>query len=937
MEHRKQVEEIFHEALERDPTERDAYLRKACGNDSGLRREIADLLAHYEQSAGFEPWAAVAAAQLIAAPASLQAGQLLGPYRIDSFVAAGGMGQVYRATDTRLHREVAIKACAGPLSERFALEAKVIASLNHPHICHLYDVGSNYLVMEFVEGTPLRGPLPLKLAVEYAGQILDALDAAHRKGITHRDLKPANVLVTKQGVKLLDFGLAKRSAPLQPVDATLTTGLTAKGEILGTLHYMSPEQLHGKEADARSDLFSFGCVLYEMLSGKRAFEGQSAASVIASILEREPAPIDLAPTLERIIRTCLAKDPDQRFQNAVDLKRNLTWSLEQPITAKTNRRAWIAGAATATLVLLGALGGWAALNRRLPTLEPPVLRLQIDPPPAGRIILGGAVFGDLAISPDGKMAAYTASVNGKAGLWVRPLNGSAATLLQGTENGGQPRWSPDSKSIAFVSSGGYLHRVNLDGGMPVGICNPVAAMRVGTWGSDGYILFTGLLSGRDGVYRVPASGGTASLLIAPDVSRGEIYFRWPQVLPRGRFLYFVQGSKREMSGVYAASLSKPAERIKVLNTTSRAVYASDATGRSYLLWNRAGSLVAQEFNTDKVQLAGEPQVITADRVTHFASANGLLVYGGFEEANQLAWLDRKGTLIRTLGEPLEGIGMARLSPDERQIVVQRQSGDGFDLWVLDLERGVWRRLTAGPGPSVQPVWSPDSQVILFTHFGARNLLRKAANGAGDEQVIGQRPNDLILTDWSGRWVLTREISPDSPVSPETDYDIWKLPVTADGKMQPGVAPAPYLRTPFKEGFGRLLPEPNPRWIAYQSDQSGRYEVYVDSFPEPRKSIMISTAGGSFPKWRADGRELFYVSPENKVTAASLKLGADSVEASAPRELFSLPPLRSPAGPPFESSRDGQRFIVLTSPKVAPQSLNIIVNWPALLNKNAASH
>src|SRR5215471_7162031 len=321
MERRQQVEEIFHEALRRDSGQRDAYVRDACGSDSSLQREIADLLARHE-----------------ALPLSLLPGQSLGPYRIESFVAAGGMGQVYRATDTRLNRDVAIKVCAGRFSERFAHEATVIASLNHPHICHLYDVGPQYLVMEFVEGTPLRGPLPLQQAMEYAGQILDALDAAHRKGVTHRDLKPANILVTRQGIKLLDFGLAKQSGPLQETD--VTRALTQQGEIVGTLQYMSPEQLQGKEADARSDLFSFGCVLYEMLTGKQAFEGQSAASVIAAILEREPAPLNLAVPLERVIRKCLVKDPDERFQNALDLKRDLTWSAEYPISAASKRRNW---------------------------------------------------------------------------------------------------------------------------------------------------------------------------------------------------------------------------------------------------------------------------------------------------------------------------------------------------------------------------------------------------------------------------------------------------------------------------------------------------------------------------------------------------------------------------------------------------------------------
>src|SRR5262249_53498163 len=350
-----------------------------------------------QRSATGRPWAALAAAHLIAARGSLERGQSLGPYRIESFVAAGGMGQVYRATDTRLNREVAIKICASRFSERFAQEAKVIASLNHPHICQLYDVGPNYLVMEFVEGTPLRGSLPLRQTLEYAGQILDALDTAHRKGITHRDVKPPNILVTKQGVKLLDYRLAKRSSTIQESDATVMAGLAGKGEILGTLQYMSPEQLQGKEADARSDLFSFGCVLYEMLSGKRAFEGQSAASVIAAILEREPASLEVAPPLDRVIRTCLAKDPDDRFQNPRDLKRNLTWALEQPIPAKANRRGWMAAAA-ATLVFGAFGGGWAVSHFRL-VADNQVIRFQIAPPEGVGISGGGNLGAGFAVSP----------------------------------------------------------------------------------------------------------------------------------------------------------------------------------------------------------------------------------------------------------------------------------------------------------------------------------------------------------------------------------------------------------------------------------------------------------------------------------------------------------------------------------------------------------
>jgi Tol biopolymer transport system component/predicted Ser/Thr protein kinase len=941
---RQEVEGIFHQALERDPAERDAFVLEACRGDSELHSEVSSLLAHHDEGAGFEPWAAAAAAQLITAPASLQPGQLLGPYRIESFVAAGGMGQVYRATDTRLNRAVAIKICAGPFSERFAQEAKVIASLNHPHICQLYDVGSNYLVMEFVEGSPLRGPLSVKQAVEYARQILEALDTAHRKGITHRDLKPANILVTKQGVKLLDFGLARRSAPLPESDATVTAPLTGKGEILGTLQYMSPEQLQGKEADARSDLFSFGCVLYEMLSGKRAFEGQSAASVIAAILERDAAPLDLAPPLERVIQTCLAKDPEQRFQNAIDLKTALTWALEQPITTKPNRRVWIA-AATATLILAALGGAWAVSHFGRASADDRVLRLQVDPPPGGRLIVGGTIAGDPAISPDGKMVAYVVSVNGKTGIWVRPLEDAKARLLPGTENAGQPFWSPDSAWVAFRQGGGKISKVNKDGGTPVEILSGIRTSRGASWGSDGYILVSQVERGAApfsvySIYRSAESSGRPSLVTTPELSRGEVAYRWPQVLPEGHFLYGVEAAKPEDSGAYAASLTKPADRVKVVSTESRVVYAPGANGTAYLLWTRGGALVAQEFNPHTLRVAGEPREIaeapngaTQGDLTITASATGLLLYAASGQTTQLAWWDRTGKQISKVGEPIDGIVMFRLSPDERQIAIQRKAGEVHDLWLLDSERGIANRFTADRTLTTQPVWSPDGGMILFTHLGSSVLFRKPANGIGGEQLVFKRPtNNAVPLDWSrdGRWVLTRETSPDAK------YDIWKLPITSDGKMQDGVAPGPYLQTRFNEQEARFSPEPNPRRVAYASDESGRYEIYVDAFPEPRGKKRISISGGRSPQLGAEGRDLFFVSPENKVMAVSLRLGADKVEPSAPRELFQLPLRATAAGPTYQASRDGQRFLVLTNAETAPQSLNVIVNWPALLKKRATA-
>jgi predicted Ser/Thr protein kinase len=394
---------------------------------------------------------------------ALCAGDRLGAYEILSQLGSGGAGEVWKARDTRLDRVIAIKVSKQEFSERFEREARAVAALNHPHICQLYDVGPNYLVMEYIEGTPLHGPLPLEKAAEYANQILDALDAAHQKGITHRDLKPENILVTTQGIKLLDFGLAKQGGPLKETDVTRTQALTGEGQIVGTLQYMSPEQLQGKEADARSDLFSFGCVLYEMLTGRRPFEGANAATVIAAILDKEPAPLPDSPALERAVRTCLNKDPGQRFQTALETKRALAWALAQPaaVSARAGSLWWFALAAA---LAVGAIAGWAGSHFRQPAAEGRSLRFDLDPPLHGRFTIG-AGSGGLALSPDGRAATYVATAEGKNGLWVRALDGGSAQLLAGTEGAYSPFWSPDSKSIGFFAEG-KLRRVDLAGGVP---------------------------------------------------------------------------------------------------------------------------------------------------------------------------------------------------------------------------------------------------------------------------------------------------------------------------------------------------------------------------------------------------------------------------------------------------------------------------------------
>jgi serine/threonine protein kinase len=781
----------------------------------------------------------------------LSVGDKLGPYEILAPIGAGGMGEVYKARDTRLNRIVAVKVSKDQFSERFEQEARAVAALNHPNICHLYDVGPNYLVMEFVEGAPLKGPLPLEKTVEYAGQILDALDAAHQKGITHRDLKPDNILVTKQGIKLLDFGLAKQqSTALKESDATLTQALTNQGQILGTWQYMSPEQLQGKPVDGRSDLFSFGCVLYETLTGKRAFEGQSAASVVAAILEREPAPLPTPTPLDRIIKRCLAKDPDLRFQTARDLKAALTWAMDQPAplaaTATSSRRRWIAIAAA---LALAAASGWGVLHLPRAPAEERSLHLQIDPPEGGRFVFGQNI-GGVALSPDGRTAAYLASSSGKIGLWVRPLDSATARLLPGTENASHPFWSPDSKSLAFFAAS-VLERVDLAGGSLVAICD-TAGGRDGAWSSDGQILFSATVSG---LFQVPASGGTPSPLTVLDASRGEVRHRSPQVLPGRRFIYRIQSDKPENTGTYAASLANPAERTRLLATDTNALYATGSDQKGYLLWLRGATLFAQEFDAGSLKLAGEShpiadpvaRILASDYMNVAASADGTLLYSASNASSQFAWFDRAGKSLGAVGDPGDYTTF-RLSPDGHRAAVSR----GTALWLLDVDRGVSSRLTSSRDSSNFPVWSPDGRTIVYLSGNSRGLFRKEISGVGGEQRIVQPSNSQITTDWSrdGRFILYYQSDAGSL------RDLWILPVTRDKSPAPDARPVPYLRTPFNESYGRFSPESSPRWVAYQSDESGRYEIYIQAFPEPHGATRISTGGGQYPQWGPGGRELF---------------------------------------------------------------------------------
>jgi len=902
-------------------------------------------------------------------------GTKLGPYEILSSLGAGGMGEVYRARDTRLDRIVAIKILPdrfsdrSELRERFEREARTIASLNHPHICTLYDIGhqdgTDYLVMECLEGDTLteklaKGPLPLDQVLRCAIENSDALDKAHRKGVTHRDLKPGNIMLTNSGAKLLDFGLAKLRKEASPAAhlsqlPTADQPITAQGMIVGTLQYMAPEQLEGKEADARTDLFAFGTVVYEMVTGKKAFQGNSQASLIGAILHSDPQamaslrPIT-PPALDRVVKTCLAKDPEDRWQAAADVAKELKWIAEggshtgvvEAAIPRTNlrRRWWFAGAAAMLLAVLAVVGLWMMSHLHQPPDEMSVLRVSINPPQGG-LLSFGSNLGGLAISPDGKTVAFVASGT----LWVRPLDGMDARMLPGTEGAFYPFWSPDSKSLAFFSD--KLRRIDLAGGPPVTICD-VDYGRGGAWTEDGQIIFAGIFT--SGLLRVPATGGSPAPLTTLDASRGEQTHWWPQVLPGGRLLFLIRSDKPENSGVFAISLAKPNEKVRVLTTDIGALYGPGNNGRNYLLWQREGTLVAQEFDSRSLRLAGELRTISNRVATDefsgalmaSASNNGLLLYGSGNTMSQLSWFDRSGKRLGAVGEPGQ-YQTFRLSPDGRIVAFDRGRLSGSDLWLLDTQRGVASRFTARPGrrDNYWPVWSPDGRTIIFTsdetnHRNAAGgtLYRKAAGGTGD----GERLIDSNLlqfpTDWSrdGRYLFYSEITSVTANTTGSTH-IWVLPVTPDGK--PTGIPRLYLRSQFDEINGRFSPQPNPRWVVYESDESGREEIYVDAFPEPRSKIRISTDGGWDPEWSPDGRELFYVSLDLKLMGVSLKTVGDVIGASAPRELFA-PPIFFNGFSAYVVAPDG-RFLIRTVPEgQASQPLTLLSNWPALLKQAPAA-
>jgi serine/threonine protein kinase/Tol biopolymer transport system component len=862
-------------------------------------------------------------------------GHILSHYRILDKLGEGGMGVVYKAEDTRLDRTVALKFLAPHLLEsdehkqRFLREAKAAASLDHPNICMVHEVdevdGQTLLAMQFIEGQSLKDkirerPLPVDEALDIAIGIARGLQAAHRKQIVHRDIKSANILLdAERQVKITDFGLARLADRTQ---------ITQTGAILGTPAYLSPEQARGEPADARSDIWSLGVVLYEMLTGRLPFEGERDEAVLLAILNREPEPVTarragLQMELERIIGKALAKNPAERYQHIadmlVDLRRlGATPFSERPrhVVRSKARIAW--GAAAACAAIAAVL--WFVYARR-PIADPSPVEFSVFPQRGTTFPVHAAGHGPWpAVSPDGRLLAFVAlRPDGEQQIWVRPLESSTARPLPGTQGAMRPFWSPDGRSLAYFANG-QLWRVDLDSGAPRVVCDaPYIGGLLGSWGDD-VILF----HNRNGLHRVPAGGGPATIIL-PDSPESKPVA--PEFLPGGRrFLYLGYSSpytaRASQSRLCVASLN-PGEPTCFANVPAAARYAAPG----YLLFMKDRTLLAQSFDHRRLALSGEMIPLPAVRVgigpdylypQLSVSASGVLAYFS-PGITSLVWLDRSGALTEVVGA-----GSAdTVSGDGRRIVVSRldpQSGNR-DLWLYDRGRGTESRFTFDPSNDLGPVFSYDGEHVLFAsdRSGAYQLYQKPASGAGDERLVAPRISGAVNPDWSsdGRFILYQTNDP------STNFDLWAFSLTGDPK------PFPVARTQYGEREGRF--SPNVRWVAYDSTESGTRDVWVQPFPPTGTRWQISTGGGTSPRWGGDGKELFYVAADGMLNAVAVKTGP-TFEWSAPRPLFQTM-FRGGVYADYQVSRDGKRFLMNVPPgpeDVTP--ITVVLNWTGLLRK-----
>ena len=920
---------------------------------------------------------------------ALPSGVRLGPYELVSPIGAGGMGEVYRARDTRLDRSVAIKvlppalAADAQLRERFEREARAISSLRHPHICALYDVGAapvapphesdgsgaahgdtiRFLVLELLEGETLEarivrsGPLPFAEAVRIARQICDALDEAHASGIVHRDLKPGNVFLERAGAsgswsaKLLDFGLAKAASPVHPAltasQPTTPATLTAQGAILGTFQYMAPEQIEGLDADARSDIFAFGALLFEMLTGRPAFEGRTRAALMGAILKDDPpAASAIAPavpkTLDRIIATCLAKDPNDRWQSARDLGHALQLaSVAAPadaVTAPPRRGITMPAAVVAAMALALAAGAAGLVVGRLQRAAPDAAPVAFTiPPPPDRSFStpgggGTGVAPQAVISPDGRRVAFVAEGPQGYELWLRDIGSADARQLPGTTGAAFPFWSPDSRNVGFFARA-KLRKVSIAGGWPQDICDAPDG-RGGTWNRDNVIVFTPFTSG--GLQRVSAAGGTATAVSQPDTEYGETSHRFPSFLPDGRHFLYVA-----TVGTCCPPPIPARVRIGAIDTagttTLMQVESAAAYAAGHVVFNRDGTLMAQPFDPSARTLRGEPFAVVdgvsaeGSRYASFSlSENGTLVYarGGPPPSGQLTWLDRSGRPVRTVGEPA-AYGSIALSRDDKSVATTFRLSSAADVsgnvHVIDAHSGERKRVTFERVQDYSPIWSPDGQRIVFV--GRRDggpALNALKIRTLEEEILLRLPmtsasiSSFRPTDWSpdGRYLLGTE-----SWSRSRSMDIWTLSA-ATGERRP------YVETPAHES--NAVFSPDGKWVAYELTDLGRdaTQIFVRRFPPTDEKHQISTSGGAQPVWGPGGNEIFFMvtSGQTALMRAEVALG-DVFQSRPPRALFNVQTMSSGGlSRHYAVSRDGQRFLVAVRQPTPPVPLTVVVNW-----------